>query len=737
MGWIAPKPTVAVNWSSCLQTFAFIGQGWMTFLAFSSDGSKLVYGDSEQRIEMRDVATGTLMMSLEPPHSRSRLCSAAISSGSGRIAIGERGGTLKILDLTTGLCEYVLEGHSSAVTSMAFFNSGTRSNEDQLASGSSDGIINIWDVATRTLRFTLECHYAEVTSLQFSNIEHSGAAPRLASSSMDGTAKIWDPERGALQYTLEQALQREAREPIQRGLRTAVFSSDGMKLASISNDRVCTVWSTITGDMVYSFGNLSKSDGAGSIAFLGGDCEIAISNPLHESGYEILDLKTGKASYVFESGMSHVSSIAFSSKTMHLASASNRGEIKIWDMETTARRQEQPFRCNALSTPPSLRFSGDGLWLASIVRHGTIKIWHVETGKLQCVLKYPTSDSDPGRAPSIAFSSDGKMLAGDIYGRQAMIWNPSTGKTEHVFDDPTFLPGQSPTGCSPVPPIALSTDGRLAKVLYNGTLIILNVMTEDWEELDHSVPYETTSVSFSADNRWLAAGSKRGTINVWDTTAEELGYTTTLHYSGPGDSDFIDSGNAVISLAFSRDGTRLASYSRAYYLGVWDATTWTLCTVIQYVGEIGNLMFDVFSSHLLIGHTKLQLEPNVEEASRLLSYPRDLGVVMGNWIAWGGHAVIWHPVGRGSRTTAISPANFIIALGCEAHGIDIMGFPDEGPPNLQRAQLEDEQKGHGIYDVLEAPESPEPLPRTLEDFNKEAFRRFRGLESHRVLFRRK
>ena len=194
----------------------------------------------------------------------------------------------------------------------------------------------------------------------------------------------------------------------------------------------------------------------------------------------------------------------------------------------------------------------------------------------------------------------------------------------------------------------------------------------------------------------------------------------------------------MVSLAFSREGNRLASYSKASYIRIWDTATWTLCTVICDPQVMGRLMFDAFSSHLLIGWGTIRLAPNVQKAGGRLSCPsRHLDVILSNWIAWGGHNVIWLPVDHRPLITAISPVNSIIALGCEAHGIDIIGFPDEGPPDLQQAQLEDEQKGYRIYDVLEATESPQPQAGTFEDLDRQLFCGSLGPKSNQLLARRK
>ncbi|CAK5265138.1 unnamed protein product [Mycena citricolor] len=98
--------------------------------------------------------------------------------------------TVRVWDLVTGACKWVLVGHTQKVYSVVL-----DLPRQQACSGSMDGTVRIWDLKTGRCAHTLTGHTSLVGLL--------GLSPRtLVSAAADSTLRVWDPETGALLHTL-------------------------------------------------------------------------------------------------------------------------------------------------------------------------------------------------------------------------------------------------------------------------------------------------------------------------------------------------------------------------------------------------------------------------------------------------------------------------------------------------------------------------------------------------------
>lgn len=103
-----------------------------------------------------------------------------------------------------------------------------------------------------------------------------------------------------------------------------------------------------------------------------------------------------------------------------LASASNDGAVKLWNLEAgvlvkTFAAHRTRIRSGAVA---SVKFSPDGNVLASASLDRTIALWDVATGR-----KWQTLTGHRSWVNDVAFSLDGKVLASASSDNAVKLWN--------------------------------------------------------------------------------------------------------------------------------------------------------------------------------------------------------------------------------------------------------------------------------------------------------------------------
>ncbi|KIW32636.1 uncharacterized protein PV07_04166 [Cladophialophora immunda] len=288
--------------------------------------------------------------------------------------------------------------------------------------------------------------------------------------------------------------------------------------------------------------------------------------------------------HTLEGHTERVNAVAFSAGGEKLASASDEGTIKIWDLGRVQCVQTLTEHSGGVA---AVAFSKKSALLASASDDGTIKRWDADNGK--CIQTLKIHKIYTPRAHRVAFSPDGCHFVAFQNGDAVRIWNTSNGMCvlilEHhsqlysaalSFDgaklasasDGTIKIWDSTGGqclqtlrghhIGVVSALAFSHDGKLlVSASRDGIINIWNVDSgEHVRQLKDKLP--ALSIAFSPEGTQMVLGTVDGTIKIWDTKRYECLQTFEGHNS------------SVSSVTFSPDGTRLASASLDGTVRIWD-----------------------------------------------------------------------------------------------------------------------------------------------------------------------
>ena len=232
--------------------------------------------------------------------------------------------------------------------------------------------------------------------------------------------------------------------------------------------------------------------------------------------------------------------------------------------------QDKPYTRLGNGTVHTIAYSPDGSLIA-IVGNST---WLYDANTLAEVGMIERS------ARSIAFSPDGRTLASGSW--------PDPDRTVHLWDVATqeMVGGLQLPGLRGVTAVAFTPDGNTLAVGYgDGDIALWDMKTQRQIAQQTVIRRILTSIpwtlAFSPDGQLLAAGGHEAPaislwegheafiISLWDVPTLEL---VGSFEEQPGDT--WSQNHAVSSIAFSSDGTILASGSHYdYTVRLWDVTT--------------------------------------------------------------------------------------------------------------------------------------------------------------------
>jgi WD40 repeat protein len=536
-------------------------------LTFSPDNKTLAASTSGDSIKFWDVATG---------HERQVVKDEARSvvfSPDGKLLAGAAGyDQAKVWDVGTGQLLRTIKTDIGYVHTMAFSHDGKT-----LAGGADSNMVQLWNVAdgrSRTILKGPKLHEGASTLVWY--IAFMPGDRLVVTGGSDDVVRIWDSQTGQQRRAHDYGGYRFALSPDGKTLATnshSYTSGDSIKLFDLEGHEL---------RLLKSDADSSPSNSVNQLIFSPDNTILACSQ--EHGGITLWDVASGSKLLNLKAHSQAIKQIAYSPDSKTIASGGLDSFVRLWD--ATTGRLVRSFHGHDWSVE-SLAFSPDGKLLASgssDLFKGVIKIWDVATGTELRVLSGQQSG-----ASSLAFSPDGKVLASGSQDNSMVLWKVETGSVLYKFKGPQ----------SNDVPVHFSPDGKLLAYAVKKDIKLFDL---DSQREIRTLQGHTESIftlAFSPDSKKLVSGSFDKTVIVWDVATGRLmqklsdfpesvlgvafhseGKTFAIGFGDSVQLRAADTGalvrsypgnfTAVVTVAFSPDGKRLAAGCRDTQLKLWD-----------------------------------------------------------------------------------------------------------------------------------------------------------------------
>lgn len=391
-------------------------------------------------------------------------------------------------------------------------------------------------VQASRLELTLRGHTDVVWSAVF-----SPDGLRIATASADGTAKIWDASTGKDLLTVQR---------LGSGIIwSAVFSPDGKLLATGGQDRITHIWDATTGQKVLDL--VGHTADIFHIEFSPDGSRLATVSP--DGTAKVWEASTGKLMLTLNQGSGTVPYwVAFSPDGSRIAVANTRGNfegwVTIWNSATGEMLLTLP---NQNAHVNSVSFSPDGTRILTTSDDQTTRIWDANSGQdLQTFYGQTINIVDA------VFSPDGARIATVIGSSQVNVLDTATGRGLLT------LAGHS----SDIRMVAFNLDGtRIVTASTDHTARVWSVgPSREFLTLLNGPAILSqigAKLAYSPDGNQLAVAYSDSTAKVWGLPTGKLLFRLVGH------------SDEVIFIAYNFDGSRIATASKDGTAKIWDAKT--------------------------------------------------------------------------------------------------------------------------------------------------------------------
>lgn len=623
--WLCPiKPSLTSSQGALIRILEGHTQ-MITDCALSDDGKIGLSCSRDCTLRVWNLEKGTCEHILMGHNSQINACSL---SGDGKIALSASDDqTLRLWDTKTGNCLHILNEHIDKITDC------TVSKDSKIAlSSSDDGTLRVWDVKTGECLLTFDEHTDRVTCCDLSS-----DGKKALSGSYDQTLRLWDTETGECLSIVENELGAFTCCSLSGDGHLALTISDVMILEDdpdAPNEIVISSFSGKVNDDPSSvkfadFNDLSdeqKEDWSEYMSYMLESSGLSIDMLKENFGVRLWDLEKRQCIYIFEeesfttkckltedgtialssttgggkikvwntvtgeyisslsTSSTHVSALAINKRSEFALSASDNGDIRLWNVEQTINTNTENLSSSKGELISGCGYNQGGNRAFSISLSGMIETWNTQIGS--SVKKIGINITFCLGALIISTLEIGLIRIVDDMLHNLYLIDLNSGECLLVFNEHS----------SQISDCATSDNGKIVISASKNELHLIGIKNQEYRYMVLEEYSETTeklvSCDLNEDGLIILTAYDNGILRIRDLRKKSLIEIESKHT------------DEIAKCVISRNGLIAVSSSKDKTLKIWNTITGDCIDTLIIDSDLHHCIISNDSQLLLYSQTR-------------------------------------------------------------------------------------------------------------------------------------